>query len=77
MDIRDAANILVNDLRDLMNQSEGVAGLHNNGDVASWDELLDSPGMSPWLGDAYYGLKAAIENDRHCMGGNLPGQLEL
>ena len=30
---------LVNDIDDLIKNSTGVAGLHQNGDVAEWDEL--------------------------------------
>lgn len=30
---------LVADIQGLMSESEGVAGLHRNGDVAPWDEL--------------------------------------
>ena len=33
---------------DLINESEGVAGLHRNGDVAEWDSLI-SGNFSAWL----------------------------
>jgi hypothetical protein len=36
-------------VRTLMNHSEGVAGLHLNGNVATWDELL--AGDEAWLTD--------------------------
>lgn len=36
----------VNAIRDLMAHSEGVTGLHRNGDVATWEELLDG-----WLSE--------------------------
>ena len=35
---------LVDDIRGLMDESDGVAGLHLNGDLAPWSEL-DSGGM--------------------------------
>lgn len=42
--------ILIRGLRavdDLISQSQGVDGLHLNGDIAFWGELLDNE----WLGD--------------------------
>lgn len=45
----EALDKLVTDLRDLMNASEGVAGLHRNGDVATWDELTRGGKISSWL----------------------------
>lgn len=32
---------LLDDIRGLMEESEGVAGLHRNGDVADWDSLAE------------------------------------
>lgn len=34
--------VCVNDLEDLMSQSDGVYGLHLNGDVSPWDELTNN-----------------------------------
>jgi cell division septum initiation protein DivIVA len=34
---------------DLVRSSEGVAGLHQNGDVAPWDELLTGGRFDEWL----------------------------
>jgi len=34
---------------DLVRNSEGVAGLHQNGDVAPWDELLTGGRFDEWL----------------------------
>lgn len=34
---------------DLINESEGVAGLHRNGDVAPWDELRTGGRFEEWL----------------------------
>ena len=38
-------------VRDLIDSSEGVAGLHNNGSVAPWDDLLLGGFDEEWLGD--------------------------
>lgn len=38
-------------VRDLINNSYGVAGLHLNGDVAPWDELLEGGRFEAWLKD--------------------------
>jgi len=38
-------------IRDLINDSEGVAGLHRNGDIAPWDELLAGGRFEEWLLD--------------------------
>ena len=35
---------------DLMADSEGVAGLHRNGDIADWEWLIDN-GWLPWMED--------------------------
>lgn len=40
---------LVNSLNDLIDSSHGVAGLHLNGDVAPWDELLSGGRFEEWL----------------------------
>lgn len=32
---------ILSEVYDLMNESDGVAGLHLNGEVATWDWLLD------------------------------------
>lgn len=37
---RDVLLDAVRDVRDVMNDSQGVAGWHKNGDIATWDELL-------------------------------------
>lgn len=38
-------------VQDLINNSYGVAGLHLNGDVAPWDELLEGGRFEGWLKD--------------------------
>lgn len=35
----------------LIDDSQGVAGLHHNGDVAEWEELLAGGRFEAWLGD--------------------------
>ena len=41
---------LVDDLEDLIGESEGVAGLHLNGDLAPWESLLPGGAFEDWLG---------------------------
>ena len=36
-------------LEQLESESEGVAGLHRNGDVASWESLRRGGAYEPWL----------------------------
>lgn len=38
-------------VRSLIDESEGVAGLHLNGDIASWDELEQGGRFEQWLSD--------------------------
>ena len=45
----EASAIFVKDVRDLIANSEGVSGLHLNGDVADWDSLLPGGAFEPWL----------------------------
>lgn len=40
---------LVGDLDGLISQSDGVSGLHLNGDIAQWDELLYGGTYETWL----------------------------
>lgn len=37
---RDTLLEALNDVQDVMNNSHGVAGWHQGGDIATWDELL-------------------------------------
>lgn len=39
---------LLGDVDGLINETQGVDGLHLNGDMAPWSELLDE-GQFPWL----------------------------
>ena len=36
-------------VRNLMDESDGVAGLHLNGDIATWDELERGGEFEEWL----------------------------
>ena len=42
-------NLLLDDLDALVDSSEGVAGLHLNGDVASWESLREGGRFGTWL----------------------------
>lgn len=46
--------LLINALKavqDLIEHSKGVAGLHMNGDIAPWQELLEGGSCEDWLED--------------------------
>ena len=45
----EGAKRLYNDLRELMQQSHGVVGLHQNGDVADWESLTRGGTFEEWL----------------------------
>lgn len=45
----EASATFAKDVRDLIANSEGVSGLHMNGDVADWDSLLPGGAFEPWL----------------------------
>lgn len=45
----EAAEHVLRDIDDLVASSEGVAGLHMNGDVADWQSLLDGGSFGSWL----------------------------
>ena len=57
---REALSRLIFDIKALTAESEGVAGLHQNGDVAPWSELLEGGEFSPWLGDAIADASQAL-----------------
>lgn len=42
---------LLNDFALIINESEGVAGYHLNGEVAKWDDLLELNRLRKVLGD--------------------------
>ena len=39
----------IESVRELMNESRGVAGLHRNGAIASWEELEENGQFGEWL----------------------------
>ena len=45
----EAASAVLHDVDDLIANSEGVAGLHQNGDVADWESLLEGGQFGGWL----------------------------
>lgn len=51
-------------VKDLINESEGVTGLHANGDVASWDEISPGGEFEGWLPDIDALLQEFEEIDR-------------
>lgn len=60
----EAAERLLHDISDLMANSEGVTGLHKNGDVAPWSDLDEDGHYNPWLGRGIYHLRTAIAKAR-------------
>ncbi len=53
--LREALQSLANDIDSLINNSDGVAGLHLNGEVAPWADILPGGEFEQWL----YSLEAA------------------
>ena len=45
----EAAKVFMHDVDDLIANSEGVSGLHMNGDVADWESLLPGGSFGSWL----------------------------
>lgn len=58
--IRQALELLISDIECLANNSGGVHGLHKNGDLAPWPELMEGGDFSSWLGDAMATGRAAL-----------------
>lgn len=56
----EALKRLLHDVDDLTSSSQGVAGLHLNGDLAPWSDLAEGGHMEAWLGEATYEARAAI-----------------
>lgn len=44
-----AASHVLHDIDDLVANSEGVTGLHQNGDVAEWPDILEGGSFGEWL----------------------------
>ncbi len=51
-------NAAITSVSDLIANSSGVSGLHANGDVAGWDELLEGGDYEEWLIDFSKALDA-------------------
>jgi len=48
-DLAKAAITALHDIDDLVANSEGVSGLHLNGDIAPWSEIMDGGAYGAWL----------------------------
>lgn len=48
-DLTVAASHVLHDIDDLVANSEGVTGLHQNGDVAEWPDILEGGSFGEWL----------------------------
>lgn len=55
----DAASIVLHDIDALVSNSEGVAGLHMNGEVADWQSLMAGGSFGSWL-ESVEDLRAAL-----------------
>ena len=62
--IRAALERLLSDIQALSDSSQGIVGLHRNGDPAPWNELLEGGSYSSWLGDAIADARAALAEER-------------
>ena len=51
---------LTNDVQELMGASDGVAGLHRNGDLADWSSLDSGGHFEEWLGDGMHTARTLI-----------------
>ena len=48
-DLAKAAITALHDIDDIVANSEGVSGLHLNGDIAPWSEIMDGGAYGAWL----------------------------
>lgn len=69
----EALKRLVFDLDALAASSEGVTGLHQNGDVATWSDIGEEGAFSSWLGEAMADARAVIDSAN----GEATGQDDL
>lgn len=60
-ELANALSELVGEIRQLASESCGVAGLHLNGDVATWEEILPG-GRFEWLGSLKRAESAIAKN---------------
>jgi len=49
-------------VRQLMNESKGVSGLHLNGDIALWDELQEGGRFEEWLSSFNWAEQEIVDN---------------
>lgn len=56
------------DIEALMADSEGVTGLHHNGDVATWEELGEGGRFSDWIGEPLWAARNAWADARAALG---------
>ena len=59
---RDILIAAIKSVEALIDESEGVYGLHLNGDLAPWDELLAGGRYEDWLYDLSKALELYREN---------------
>lgn len=73
----ESAQGLLMDVQDLINESEGVAGFHLNGDVAPWDELLSGGRFERLISmDAARAALAAVQKPALAIRGTVTEQVE-
>lgn len=60
IEVAEAAQKLVSAVDDLISESHGVYGLHQNGDIAPWDTLTEGGQFEDWL-LALSGARAALK----------------
>ena len=62
--LEDASAHVLHDIDDLVANSEGVTGLHRNGDVAEWSDILEGGSFEAWLRSVET-LRAALTPTAH------------
>lgn len=55
------------DIQALVADSEGVTGLHQNGEVAPWPELMEGGQYSDWLGEPLWSARNAWQDARNAI----------
>ena len=70
--LEEAARKLLHDIDDLVAHSDGVFGLHQNGDNSPWDELLEGGRFEGWLGSVEE-LRRALSSPDHADAGKVEG----
>jgi len=65
-------------VQDLMDESDGVAGLHRNGDLAPWGELLEGGRFEEWLiaySQALTRKPTTAEDLNHALEDDMPTEM--